>query len=246
MSEFKEVLYESLLFSFGKILAQYNSFAQESILKDVGKEIIEYLGENGFKFDENGTIDDVSALVTLFVENGFSELEIRKADKGSNYIWKNLYGIKAYDALQKITENPFLSCPLNACIYYLAGKQGKKLVLHSKSFNVEKCSAISQEEFVDDDYESEEGFNSLAIENRRLLKIYEQKNRELKKAMEEIKTLQGLLPICSSCKKIRDEDGNWSQMELYIEKHSDAKFSHGFCEECAKELYGAEGWYRDK
>ncbi len=60
---------------------------------------------------------------------------------------------------------------------------------------------------------------------------------ELHEAMAEIKTLTGLLPTCASCKKIRNSSGEWEQMESYIQKRSDAKFSHGICLECAKKLY---------
>lgn len=62
-------------------------------------------------------------------------------------------------------------------------------------------------------------------------------NRELKKALTEIKKLTGLLPICASCKKIRNDKGYWEQLEVYIEDHSDAQFSHGICPDCAKKLY---------
>lgn len=60
---------------------------------------------------------------------------------------------------------------------------------------------------------------------------------ELQQALSEIKTLSGLLPICSSCKKIRDDKGYWNQIESYIMTHSDAQLSHGLCPECAKKLY---------
>ena len=60
---------------------------------------------------------------------------------------------------------------------------------------------------------------------------------ELKKALKEVKTLGGLLPICASCKKIRDDNGYWNQLEDYIRKHSEAEFSHSFCPGCAKKLY---------
>nr|WP_319392259.1 response regulator [uncultured Desulfobacter sp.] len=53
----------------------------------------------------------------------------------------------------------------------------------------------------------------------------------------ELKILKGIVPICSHCKKIRDEKGNWNQMEVYIGKHSNAEFSHGICKECAKKYY---------
>jgi hypothetical protein len=60
---------------------------------------------------------------------------------------------------------------------------------------------------------------------------------KLQKALAEINTLSGLLPICSSCKKIRDDKGYWNQLETYISEHSEAMFSHGICPECAKRLY---------
>lgn len=62
-------------------------------------------------------------------------------------------------------------------------------------------------------------------------------------ALAEIKQLKGLLPICSYCKKIRDDKGYWNQIEGYIQEHSDAKFSHGICTECSDKLYGNEDWY---
>ncbi len=61
--------------------------------------------------------------------------------------------------------------------------------------------------------------------------------RELENALAEIKTLRGIIPICSSCKKIRDDEGYWHQVEVYIRDHSEAEFSHGICPECAKKLY---------
>jgi AmiR/NasT family two-component response regulator len=62
-------------------------------------------------------------------------------------------------------------------------------------------------------------------------------NAELQDALYKVKTLSGLLPICCSCKKIRDDEGYWNQLEVYIRGHSEVEFSHGLCPECAKELY---------
>ncbi len=61
--------------------------------------------------------------------------------------------------------------------------------------------------------------------------------KELQAALAQVKTLGGLLPICSSCKKIRDDRGYWNQIEEYIQQHSYADFSHGICPECAEKLY---------
>ncbi|MEN8154594.1 MAG: hypothetical protein ABFR75_11295 [Acidobacteriota bacterium] len=60
---------------------------------------------------------------------------------------------------------------------------------------------------------------------------------ELKEALENVKTLSGLLPICSNCKKIRDDKGYWNHLETYIHEHSDAAFSHSICPECEKSIY---------
>jgi PleD family two-component response regulator len=69
--------------------------------------------------------------------------------------------------------------------------------------------------------------------------IEERKKTEdsLREAMGRIKTLSGLLPICASCKKIRDNDGAWVQIESYIKNNSDADFTHGVCPDCAVKLY---------
>ncbi len=60
---------------------------------------------------------------------------------------------------------------------------------------------------------------------------------DLKKALSEVKTLSGLIPICASCKKIRDDSGYWKQVEEYLKEHSEMEFSHGICPDCAEKLY---------
>lgn len=66
---------------------------------------------------------------------------------------------------------------------------------------------------------------------------------ELQAAMAEIKTLKGIVPICSGCKKIRDDEGFWNHLEVFIEEHSQASFSHGLCPACEKKLYGDQEWF---
>lgn len=65
----------------------------------------------------------------------------------------------------------------------------------------------------------------------------ERRNKELEKAIEEIKVLSGLLPICSHCKSIRDDKGYWHEVETYVGKHTHAKFTHGVCPQCMKKHY---------
>jgi YesN/AraC family two-component response regulator len=64
---------------------------------------------------------------------------------------------------------------------------------------------------------------------------------DLKQALSDIKTLHGLLPICARCKKIRDDKGYWNHLEKYIQEHSEAQFTHGYCPDCATELFSAIG-----
>jgi hypothetical protein len=89
--------------------------------------------------------------------------------------------------------------------------------------------------------------NRLRISNTRLgeaveslEKAHREKDNlilELQQTIDEVKTLKGIIPICASCKKIRDDSGYWQQVEQYVKNHSNAEFSHGICPECAKVLY---------
>ena len=68
----------------------------------------------------------------------------------------------------------------------------------------------------------------------------------LKATLDRIKTISGLIPICSKCKKIRDSKGRWNRIESYIEERSDTLFSHSLCPECSDQLYGDNDWYKNK
>lgn len=68
-------------------------------------------------------------------------------------------------------------------------------------------------------------------------------NEELQKALKEVKVLRGLIPICASCKKVRNDGGFWQQLEEYLGEHSEAEFSHGLCQPCIRKLY--PGVYQD-
>ena len=65
----------------------------------------------------------------------------------------------------------------------------------------------------------------------------ERKNQELQEALAKVKQLTGMLPICASCKKVRDDRGYWSGVETYVSQHTDAVFSHGLCPECEKKAH---------
>jgi hypothetical protein len=93
----------------------------------------------------------------------------------------------------------------------------------------------------------------LAIENARRHQVIKEagiklgrEKKKLEKALLEVKKLSGLLPICSFCKKIRDDKGYWNKIESYIHEHSEAVFSHSVCEECTKKYYPDLDLYDDE
>jgi hypothetical protein len=102
-------------------------------------------------------------------------------------------------------------------------------------------------DFTENDIRIVKGFGELAaialknarLQDKRDLAEKEKQTLidELTQALENVKQLSGLVPICQHCKKIRDDKGYWNQIEAYLEKHSDAKFSHGICEDCAQKYY---------
>jgi len=72
-----------------------------------------------------------------------------------------------------------------------------------------------------------------------MLKYQEHLQSQLNQATSEVKQLEKLLPICSTCKKIRDKDGTWSEVEVYISNHSESDFSHGICPACIEDVRAA-------
>lgn len=110
-----------------------------------------------------------------------------------------------------------------------------------------------------EEYEIDEIFSTsivfvvllLVFSYRRMLDL-QQKNdwlnikyKQIEEAQAEIKELKGILPICSHCHKIRDDQGYWNQLEKYIHEHSEVKFSHSICQECAKKHYPDFDIYED-
>ncbi|MFO8053641.1 MAG: GAF domain-containing protein [Bacteroidales bacterium] len=120
------------------------------------------------------------------------------------------------------------------------------LVLNGKTVGIIGL-ANKETNFDDNDAKMATGFGELAaiaLQNSRNLEQRKEaeKQREkviedLKTALSEVKRLSGLLPICMHCKKVRDDQGYWNQIEAYIQQHSDAQFSHSICKECAEKYY---------
>ncbi|MCP3927936.1 MAG: hypothetical protein GY705_02410 [Bacteroidetes bacterium] len=94
-------------------------------------------------------------------------------------------------------------------------------------------------------HKSEETARALLNASTESALLIDLAEKKLQEAIAQIKTLSGMLPICSSCKKIRDDKGYWNQIESYIQDHSDVGFSHSICPDCAKKLYADLDIYHD-
>ncbi len=98
-------------------------------------------------------------------------------------------------------------------------------------------------DFTDADAEMASVFGELAaiaLANSRYLDLLNEKTLSLERAILEIKTLRSILPMCSHCRKVRDDEGVWSRLEAYVSTHTDTRFSHGLCPDCFRELYPEE------
>ncbi len=188
MKDFDKVLYEGTVLAVGKILSKYNVFAQGMIMRDMGSELVKYLGRHGFWFEEDGSLQDLNRTVELFLSQGFAEnLKVESAEHGDNYIWKGLYLLSAYKELQDATGNPFISCPMNLCLSHLCDERGKYFKLHDKTFDMENQITVSNWELVDRQSVDTSGFDPLVIENARLYEIAEERADRLQKAQDELK-----------------------------------------------------------
>jgi len=98
-------------------------------------------------------------------------------------------------------------------------------------------------DFIDSQKEVENLNTTLEAKvTKRTQELLDKKN-ELLESLEKVKLLSGFLPICASCKKIRDDKGYWNQIEQYISDHANVEFSHGICPECSEKSYGKQQWY---
>lgn len=116
------------------------------------------------------------------------------------------------------------------------------VIFISAATGVEKRVAglrLEAVDFINKPFQLEELLARVAthLELSRLRARLVQQADELRDALAEVKPLSGFIPICASCKKIRDDQGCWGQIEKYLTEHSDAQFSHGICPDCVRRLY---------
>ncbi len=99
-------------------------------------------------------------------------------------------------------------------------------------------------DYISKPYDHEELQARIGV-GQRMLELQDklaERMRELQAALDDVRTLRGIIPICMHCKKVRDDQGYWKQVETYVGEHSEAQFSHGICPECTKSLYSDGLW----
>ena len=173
-----------------------------------------------------GVLEDIGYTVAGKAIDGLQAIEMTQSLRPDVVLMDiempNMDGIEA-------TRHIYESCPTPVVV----------LTAHERPELVEGASAAGVGAYLVKPSNAREMERAIAIATARFDDLMELRrlNAELQDAPAQVKTLSGLLPICSSCKKVRDDEGYWNQLEVYIQDHSNILFSHGLCPECAKELY---------
>ena len=121
-----------------------------------------------------------------------------------------------------------------------SGQPVLKEVVEIEAFDGSRKTILNSAVRVTDELDRTVGaifVNEDVTEDIRRQKEREDLIRQLEEAMAKVKTLKGMLPICASCKKVRDDAGYWKQIEDYVREHADVRFSHGICPDCAARIY---------
>jgi len=169
-------------------------------------------------------------LDVIVTENGAQALEVLEGDDPPqvailDWMMPEMDGIEVCRAIREQAREKY-----TYIIFLTARGQTKDIVLALES---------GADDYLIKPFDPQELRSRLQV-GLRVLKLESAlaaKLEELEQAMQHVKTLQGLLPICMYCKKIRDDSDSWHRMESYIEKHTEAMFTHSLCSDCREEHF---------
>jgi PAS domain-containing protein len=221
----------------GEVIVNVLSHKRIDVTHDNSLQQIERI-----KREWESTADSLSELVFLTDSQGFIIRGNRALEKWSLGSVADVRGRKLHDLLHPGCADP--ACTLGT---YLP--QAWERLLQNRSVKWEFADTVLKRYLsvqirpitAITEGKRKVGFAVVTINNitgnKRKENEREKLVHELQDALGNVKTLRGLLPICASCKRIRDDKGYWNQIEAYIRDHSEAEFSHGICPECNRKLY---------
>jgi len=217
----------------GQLATAFNKMAETLMLVDEAlsvsekklRDITSHLAEGLYVMDLNGKITFMNPEAANLL--GWSMDELNEA--GAHYLIHN----RKADG----TPLPLEGCPMHNVIHTGIRFVSTEEVFTRSDGTVFPIAVVSSPIFKDGEIvASVTAFRDIS-KQKELEQDRDQLILDYRDALERVKTLKGLIPICSECKKIRNDGGFWSQIEAYISEHSDAEFSHGICPECAQKLY---------
>lgn len=187
-----------------------------------------------------GLLDEIGHTVVGEAMNGLESIELTRTLHPDLVLMDikmpDMNGIEAAQEIYRVCPTPIVALTAydNPDLVQQAGEAGigAYLVKPSSVQELERAITIAMARFED--------LMALRRLNTELQQINEERQKlivNLQNALNEIKTLRGFIPICASCKKIRDDAGFWTEIEIYVRDHTEAQFSHGICPDCARKLY---------
>lgn len=187
-----------------------------------------------------GLLDEIGHTVVGEAMDGLEAIELTRNLRPDLVLMDikmpDMDGIEAAQQIHRLCPTPIVALTAydNPDLVQQAGKAGigAYLVKPSSAQELDRAITIALARFDD--------LMSLRRLNDELHQSNEERQKlivNLQNALDEIKTLRGLIPICASCKKIRDDAGFWTEIEIYVRDHTEAQFSHGICPDCARKLY---------
>lgn len=180
--EFRNILYNAIIYGLGMVLSKYDAFSAESMTRDLGRYIREYLENEDIKIATGKTPEETQQkIIHLFADKGFvKNLKMQKKGDGKFCVkWEGLLGIEAYHKLFSETKNPFISCPLNAVLLDVLEEQDRTLRIHDLRFDMASKTAETVEELKPKKDGEIDISDPVILENIRLYELARQRAKEL-------------------------------------------------------------------
>jgi PAS domain S-box-containing protein len=177
------------------------------------------------------------------VREGIAQMDEHRAIVFANQHFAEMLGYRIDEVIGRPFDSFFFDEDLEDFYHRQEQRQQNREETFERRFRTkagqEVWAIVSASPFFDADGTFRGAFGTATdiTERKQAETRLQEANEQLRRAMEQVKTLRGIVPICMHCKKIRDDKGYWNQVEVYVRKHTEAEFSHGLCPDCLVRLY---------